>query len=125
LKASADAITAPDARVKRAGDLVAFGDIPPLSRMPSMPFYEYRCNACGHEFDKLQKLADAVLVDCPHCHQPQLVKLISAAGFRLKGGGWYETDFKSGDKKKNVHDAGAEAPKACGAGACSACTTSD
>lgn len=64
-----------------------------------MPIYEYECNACGHYLEKLQKLSDAPLVDCPQCGQSQLQKLISAAGFRLKGGGWYETDFKKGDKK--------------------------
>ncbi|MDO3388805.1 zinc ribbon domain-containing protein [Gilvimarinus sp. SDUM040013] len=66
-----------------------------------MPIYEYRCEGCGHELEALQKLSDAALIDCPACAQAQLVKKISAAGFRLKGGGWYETDFKSG-KKKNI-----------------------
>ena len=71
-----------------------------------MPIYEYRCESCGHEFEKMQKLADAPLTDCPACGRPTLKKLISAAGFRLKGSGWYETDFKKGDKKKNLHEAG-------------------
>jgi putative FmdB family regulatory protein len=66
-----------------------------------MPIYEYRCENCGHEFDTLQKVSDDALTDCPECAKPALVKKVSAAGFRLKGGGWYETDFKSG-KKKNV-----------------------
>jgi len=66
-----------------------------------MPIYEYRCDNCGHEFDTLQKVSDEALTDCPECGKPSLVKKVSAAGFRLKGGGWYETDFKSG-KKKNV-----------------------
>ncbi len=70
-----------------------------------MPFYEYRCDACGHEMEALQKMSDAPLKECPECGEPELVKLVSAAGFRLKGGGWYETDFKSG-KKKNLHDSG-------------------
>ena len=74
-----------------------------------MPIYEYRCEHCGHELEKMQKISDAPLTDCPECGQPALKKLISAAGFRLKGGGWYETDFKkSGDKKKNLHDGGGE-----------------
>jgi len=64
-----------------------------------MPIYEYQCRSCGHKFEKLQKISDDPLVDCPHCEKPELKKLISAAAFRLKGGGWYETDFKSGDKK--------------------------
>jgi putative FmdB family regulatory protein len=74
-----------------------------------MPIYEYRCEHCGHELEKMQKISDAPLTDCPECGRPALKKLISAAGFRLKGGGWYETDFKkSGDKKKNLHDGGGE-----------------
>ena len=64
-----------------------------------MPIYEYRCNACEHELEALQKMSDDPLVDCPACQQPELSKLISAVGFRLSGGGWYETDFKSGNKK--------------------------
>jgi len=70
-----------------------------------MPFYEYRCQSCGHELEALQKISDAPLVDCPECGQPALKKLVSAAGFRLKGSGWYETDFKGGNKK-NLHDSG-------------------
>ena len=66
-----------------------------------MPIYEYRCAECGHELEKLQKISDAALTDCPACGKPALQKLVSAAGFRLKGGGWYETDFKNG-KKKNI-----------------------
>jgi putative FmdB family regulatory protein len=60
-----------------------------------MPIYEYRCAACGHELEALQKLADAQLKDCPSCGQSQLRKLVSVAGFRLKGSGWYATDFKN------------------------------
>jgi len=66
-----------------------------------MPIYEYRCVDCGHKLEKLQKMSDDPLVECPACGKPALKKLVSAAGFRLKGGGWYETDFKHG-KKKNV-----------------------
>ena len=66
-----------------------------------MPIYEYQCEACSHNLEALQKLSDAPLVDCPACGKPSLKKQISAAGFRLSGGGWYETDFKSG-KKKNI-----------------------
>lgn len=70
-----------------------------------MPIYEYRCGNCGHELEALQKLSDAPLTDCPSCQQAELVKKVSAAGFRLKGGGWYETDFKSGNKKNIAGDA--------------------
>ena len=66
-----------------------------------MPFYEYRCDACDHEFEALQKINDEPLRHCPSCEEPDLRKLVSAAGFRLKGDGWYETDFKSG-KKRNL-----------------------
>jgi len=59
-----------------------------------MPIYEYRCAACGHELEALQRLADAPLKECPACGQSRLHKLVSAAGFRLKGSGWYATDFK-------------------------------
>jgi putative FmdB family regulatory protein len=69
-----------------------------------MPIYEYRCDACGHELESMQKMSDAPLTDCPSCHKSALKKLISAAGFRLKGGGWYETDFKSGGKKNVAGD---------------------
>jgi len=66
-----------------------------------MPIYEYECQACGLRHEAIQKMSDDPLVDCPNCNKPELKKLISAAAFRLKGGGWYETDFKSG-KKKNL-----------------------
>ncbi len=60
-----------------------------------MPIYEYECRSCGHELEKLQKLNDPLLTECPVCHQQTLTKLISAVGFQLKGAGWYETDFKN------------------------------
>lgn len=66
-----------------------------------MPIYEYQCEACGHVLETLQKISEQPLVDCPDCGKLALKKLVSAAAFRLKGGGWYETDFKTG-KKKNV-----------------------
>ncbi|MCP4389397.1 MAG: zinc ribbon domain-containing protein [Gammaproteobacteria bacterium] len=66
-----------------------------------MPIYEYVCSDCGHEFEKLQKMSDAPLSDCPACEMQSLKKKISAPGFRLSGSGWYETDFKS-DKQKNL-----------------------
>jgi putative FmdB family regulatory protein len=66
-----------------------------------MPIYEYQCSSCGHELEKLQKISDPPLTTCPACRQDTLRKRISAAGFRLKGGGWYETDFKK-DKRRNV-----------------------
>jgi putative FmdB family regulatory protein len=88
-----------------------------------MPIYEYRCEACGHELEAMQKMSDAALTDCPECAKPALKKMISAAGFRLKGQGWYETDFKSG-KQKNLHSADKKDAKpapACSTGGCGGC----
>jgi len=64
-----------------------------------MPIYEYQCDACGHVFENLQKISEAPLTKCPDCGADALKKLVSAPAFRLKGSGWYETDFKTGDKK--------------------------
>ena len=66
-----------------------------------MPIYEYACESCGHVFDVLQKMDAAPLLDCPECGKPRLKKLLSAPNFRLKGGGWYETDFKK-DNQRNL-----------------------
>lgn len=73
-----------------------------------MPIYAYACVRCDHELDALQKISDAPLVDCPECGAPQLKKRLSAPRFRLKGSGWYETDFKT-DNQRNL--AGDEPPK--------------
>ena len=72
-----------------------------------MPIYEYRCAACGHYLDVLQKISDAPLKKCPDCGKSKLTRLVSAPSFRLKGGGWYETDFKgNGEKKRNLVESG-------------------
>jgi putative FmdB family regulatory protein len=82
-----------------------------------MPIYEYLCGACGHQTDALQKMSDAPLRKCPECGKARLRRLVSAPQFRLKGGGWYETDFKAdSEKKRNLvekggDDAGASAAK--------------
>jgi putative FmdB family regulatory protein len=77
-----------------------------------MPIYEYRCSACGHKLESLQKLADAPLVTCPACGKDTLTKLLSAAGFQLKGSGWYATDFKgSGSKPAAKESESPGAPK--------------
>ena len=65
-----------------------------------MPIYEYRCTSCGHEKEVLQKLSAPPLTECPACGKSTLRKLVSAAGFHLKGSGWYATDFKGGSKPK-------------------------
>ena len=67
-----------------------------------MPIYEYQCQACQHEIEALQKMSDTPLLDCPKCGEASLKKKVSAAAFRLKGSGWYETDFKTGNKKNLV-----------------------
>ena len=66
-----------------------------------MPIYEYECTRCGHRFEAIQKMSDPVFTDCPSCGLPELKKLMSAAGFQLKGTGWYATDFKGGGKKQD------------------------
>src|SRR3954453_3610508 len=68
-----------------------------------MPIYEYRCGSCSHELEALQKVSDSPLRKCPQCGKLTMRRLMSAPAFRLKGGGWYETDFKSdGEKKRNL-----------------------
>jgi putative FmdB family regulatory protein len=96
-----------------------------------MPIYAYACDACGHTKDVLQKLSDAPLSTCPACGTEAFKKQLTAAGFQLKGSGWYATDFKGGSAPAKKEDAAkpetapaaAPAPAApsCGAGACPAC----
>lgn len=88
-----------------------------------MPIYEYRCESCGHDVEAMQKLSDAALTDCPACHKPALKKRISAAGFQLKGSGWYATDFKGGkksseksEKGESASDSDAKPAGGCGTG---------
>jgi len=83
-----------------------------------MPIYAYRCEACGHAKDVLQKISDPVLTDCPACGAPAFKKQVTAAGFQLKGSGWYVTDFRGGaqpapksDKADVAGKAAAESPK--------------
>jgi putative FmdB family regulatory protein len=78
-----------------------------------MPFYEYQCKSCGHELEAMQKVSDSPLRKCPKCGKTQLTRLMSAPVFRLKGGGWYETDFKGDkDSQRNLADRpDADAPK--------------
>ena len=80
-------------------------------REPPMPIYEFQCKACGHRFERLQKMSDADPTVCPDCGEPQVGRMLSAPQFRLAGGGWYETDFKKdGDKKKNLAEGSSGAP---------------
>ena len=102
-----------------------------------MPIYEYRCASCGHQQEFLQKVSDAPLKDCPKCGKPELAKMLTAAGFQLKGSGWYATDFRnmgtapamsSGDAPKSdakpsvgSGGGGSSGGGSCGAGGCSSC----
>jgi putative FmdB family regulatory protein len=112
----------------------------------TMPIYAYKCSSCGHDADVLQKVSDAPLVDCPACGAASFSKQLTAAGFQLKGSGWYATDFKNGTAKPAAKpadgkpDSGEAAPAtaepaakpapataaaaapACGSGGCAACT---
>ena len=97
-----------------------------------MPIYAYKCESCGHSKDVLQKVSDAPLSECPACGKPTFSKQVTAAGFQLKGSGWYATDFKGGgaaakpaeakpaEAAKTETSAAPSAP-ACGTGACPAC----
>ncbi len=73
-----------------------------------MPIYEYQCSSCEYEFEMLQGISEAALVECPQCRAAELRLKLSAAAFHLKGTGWYETDFKNKDKKKDSKDAKSE-----------------
>jgi len=88
-----------------AGRLGVYNSLLIFSGSSDMPIYEYQCTECGYQTEVLQKISDDPLKDCPECGKLAMKKMVTAAAFRLKGGGWYETDFKSG-KKKNVHDTG-------------------
>ncbi|SAL27587.1 FmdB family regulatory protein [Caballeronia peredens] len=77
-----------------------------------MPIYAYRCANCGHEKDVLRKLSDAPLTQCPACGKDTFSKQVTAAGFQLKGSGWYVTDFRGGNSGKSASNGGAEASNA-------------
>ena len=73
-----------------------------------MPIYAYKCESCGHSKDVLQKMSDAPLTDCPQCGAAAFKKQLTAAGFQLKGSGWYVTDFRGGDQAKGAESGSAE-----------------
>jgi len=87
-----------------------------------MPIYEYRCESCEQTLEALQRMSDEPLKLCPSCGKETLSKMVSAASFRLKGGGWYETDFKTG-KKKQLADSGSGSGSSSGSDAGSATST--
>ena len=84
-----------------------------------MPIYEYRCDSCGSQKEHLQKMSDPQLTTCPACGQESYSKMLSAAGFQLKGSGWYATDFKNGGKPSAKADS--TPPCQGGTGACTPC----
>ena len=87
-----------------------------------MPIYEYRCGSCGTQKEHLQKMSDAPLVTCPACGADSYAKLLSAAGFQLKGSGWYATDFKGGSTSKPAESSSeSAAPASGGCGGSCAC----
>lgn len=79
-----------------------------------MPIYAYKCEHCGHTLEALQKISAEPLKECPECHQATLVKQVTAPNFRLKGSGWYETDFKTGDKKNLASSDTPSSSHSCG-----------
>lgn len=89
-----------------------------------MPIYVYKCSACGNDHDALQKINDAPLTDCPACGQPALVKQITAAGFQLKGSGWYVTDFRNNGNKPASASATSESGSASDSGSSGSASSS-
>ena len=81
-----------------------------------MPIYEYRCSSCGQQQEVMQKITDPLLTSCPKCGQPTLVKMLTAAGFQLKGSGWYATDFKGRGSSSPSKDSAAGGDKKAGEG---------
>jgi putative FmdB family regulatory protein len=81
-----------------------------------VPIYEYQCDACGHQLEALQKISDPLLTTCPECGADSLRKRVSAAAFRLKGGGWYETDFKNKQPGKKASSGAGPADKTADSG---------
>ena len=77
-----------------------------------MPIYDYQCSQCGHKLEVIQKISDALLTQCPQCSNDALEKCVTAPSFRLGGSGWYETDFKSGEKR-NISQADSQETTSC------------
>lgn len=90
-----------------------------------MPIYAYRCEACGFDKDVLQKISDPQLTVCPSCNAPSFKKQITAAGFQLKGSGWYATDFRNGSNNKPADGKGEKSAEASGDGKESNASASD
>ena len=105
-----------------SGEIFGLGVVP----ADNMPIYEYECRDCGRRLDALRKISDPPLTECPECGRHSLKKLLSAPHFRLKGSGWYETDFKHSGREKPAGEAkaGAENGKTAGKDKDSAKTSS-
>lgn len=88
-----------------------------------MPIYAYKCNACGHEQDVLQKMSDPVLTVCPECNQSTYSKQVTAAGFQLKGSGWYVTDFRNNGSAKPSSGGTSSASESSSGGTSSSAST--
>ncbi len=93
-----------------------------------MPIYAYQCQACGHAFDVMQKMSEPAPSACPSCGHAEVRKQLSAAGFQLKGKGWYATDFKGGSSSgggetESKADSGTKTGGGCGGGSCGGCAT--
>lgn len=87
-----------------------------------MPIYGYQCQACGHGFELMQKMSDPAPDSCPACGKAEIRKQLNAAGFQLKGGGWYATDFKGSKKSSGSADSDSgPAAGGCGSGGCGSC----
>lgn len=83
-----------------------------------MPIYDYHCSACGHELEIMQKISDDPITTCPNCHAETLSKQVTAPSFRLGGSGWYETDFKTANKKNLSQSDSKESASCCAKGKC-------
>jgi putative FmdB family regulatory protein len=90
-----------------------------------MPIYEYRCSSCGFQKEFLQKITDPLLSSCPKCGKESFQKMLSAAGFQLKGSGWYATDFKGGASKPQAETKETAKAEAPAAGACATCPVAE
>ena len=89
-----------------------------------MPTYEYKCSACGHQFEEFQKITDDALTDCPECKKPEVKRLISATSFQLKGSGWYKTDYGSSGSSAGASNAASGTSTASGASTASSSNSS-
>ena len=108
-------VTVPVTALKRAFSFILFD--------PTMPIYEYRCDSCGFQKEYIQRMSDPTLTDCPECKKATFSKMVTAAGFQLKGGGWYVTDFRNNGKGSSASTAKPESESGDPAGNSGAAST--